>query len=482
MEKLQEIISNFTNIALKILLSIILISSVGFSIVMQVLNLGNGGIGIVTFFILISFSFFYLLKRELNYKKILIGIVIWGTIIRLVWNLKVNTLPYSDFELMYQCSRKILEGDFTMFKGTEYFARFPHLTILVLYFSIIRLLFSNPLVAIKVANIILGSVSIVFIYLIVKEVFNSKKKGIIGAYLAAIYPPFITYSSVIVGENIAIPLFLVSVYLFIKFVKYNKSIVILICSGVILSIGNWFRMVATILLIAYILYIVIYSDMTLKKRLISIISIVMAFIIPLVLVSNILKFVGITEYSMWKGAESNWTSILKGTNITNIGRWNEDDASIAEKYNYDYEIVKEVSKKIVVERLRTTPIPMLGAFYIAKFSTQWMSRDFGGTYWSTIARDNSSKEIKFANSTTLYVNVFYTVLLLLIVLGVFNKNSIKNKELNLLYIILGGFMIQCLITENQVRYGYIASWILLILPFTLNKFDLTSLMDKIKKK
>ena len=125
-------------------------------------------------------------------------------------------------------------------------------------------------------------------------------------------------------------------------------------SGLLLGIGNLFRMVAVIMVIAYVMYILIFEDKKIISKIKSSIVIVIMFVSVLVSGSFLLKSLGITEVHLWKGKEPAVTNILKGSNIESFGRFNDEDAAIPEKYNYDYDKVKDVSIEIIKERLTTT--------------------------------------------------------------------------------------------------------------------------------
>ena len=135
----------------------------------------------------------------------------------------------------------------------------------------------------------------------------------------------ITYVGVLATENVAIPFYLASIYFFIKAIKKNLSIKLLLISGVLLSIGNLFRMVAPIMVIAYVMYILIFENSKLVTKIKGSITIVLAFIIVLFLGSSLLKTLNITEVHLWKGREPAVTNILKGTNINSFGRFNDED-------------------------------------------------------------------------------------------------------------------------------------------------------------
>ena len=82
---------------------------------------------------------------------------------------------------------------------------------------------ANNLIAMKSFNLFFGVLTIYLIYLLAKEIFNSKKLGLYAASLASFFPPLVTYVGIFCTENIAIPLYLLSTYLFILVVKKKKS-------------------------------------------------------------------------------------------------------------------------------------------------------------------------------------------------------------------------------------------------------------------
>jgi len=77
-----------------------------------------------------------------------------GLIIRLLWFFNIDSVPISDFGLMYNSGKDLIDGSHYMFWGTHYFARFPHMSLTVMYFGFVQQLFSNPLGAIRLLNIV----------------------------------------------------------------------------------------------------------------------------------------------------------------------------------------------------------------------------------------------------------------------------------------------------------------------------------------
>lgn len=411
----------------------------------------------------------FIIKKKISTKWKILIILLLGFILRGLWLLNINTELISDFRVIYETAQDLLAGNTGAFWGTGYLGRFPHLTIMVLYMAFIIKLFPfNNLIAMKVFNLLFGVITIYLIYLLAKEMFNSKKLGLYAASLASFFPPLVTYVGIFCTENIAIPFYLLSTYLFILVVKNKKSKYYLILSGIALSIGNLFRMVATIMLIAFAMYLIIYTKDKLFDKVRKIGLYLIPYLLVLFIVSTTLQGIGVTEFPLWKGSEPKITSVLKGTNIENFGRWNEEDASIVSQYNYDYEKINEASKEIILERLTTTNPLKLAGFYIVKFVMQWSIGDFEGAYLSKLDMPEDSVKI---NVSLWLIEVIYAVVMIFVLLGLINrrKNN-KESEINLLYLILCGYGAMYLVTEAQGRYPLIIAWAFIIMAMEGIKF------------
>ncbi|MBE6053562.1 MAG: glycosyltransferase family 39 protein [Clostridium sartagoforme] len=404
----------------------------------------------------------FIINIKLDIKWKLVCILFLGLTLRGLWLLNINSVPTSDFRVIYECAQNLLNGNVDAFWGSGYIARFPHLTIMVLYMALMIKVFpGSNLIVMKIFSLLFGVLTIYLIYLLVREIFNSKKLGLYAAALASVFPPLVTYVGVYCTENIAIPLYILSTYIFILVVKNKKSKYYLILSGVILSIGNLFRMVATIMIIAFAMYLIIYTKDKFLEKVKKISLYLLPYLLVIFIVSSILQRIGITEFPLWKGSEPKVTSILKGSNIESGGRWNEKDASIVNKYNYDYNKISEASKEIIIKRLTTTNASELGKFYLKKFAMQWNEGDFGGTFWSKL--DVPEEEIIVDVSLDL-LEIIYCFVMILVFLGIVNrlKNN-KDFELNIIYLILCGYGVMYLVTESQGRYSLIVSWVFIVL-------------------
>lgn len=175
---MAEYFSKFVNGSLRVLFLPILVVAAGFLVNRFMYNLSILNLILFIFFIAAFILFYLAMKKGCDKKKLLIITSLFGLIIRLIWIFSLDNRPVSDFLGMFERSGAFLQGDYSMFHGDSYYARYPHMTITVLYFALVRLFSSNPLITLKVINVILSTVDIFLIYLIVKEVFSSEKKGL----------------------------------------------------------------------------------------------------------------------------------------------------------------------------------------------------------------------------------------------------------------------------------------------------------------
>lgn len=464
MNKLNKVFTIIMNTILKIVLSIVIIASIGILFV-TILDFNLGTI-VFAFAIIISLFLGYkIINSNLNNKQKIGLLILMSAVIRILWLLNANNTPISDFKIIYESAKAFIQGDSSSFKGKAYIARFPHLTIPVLYMSLIQYLFSQDnLLAMKIINLFLGLLVLVLIYFINHELFNDKKKALLSLLIGSIFPPLVTYTSVFCSENLAMPFYLSSIYLFLKSIKSDKYKFILFSfSSVLLAIGNLCRMIAVIILIAYILYLIIYYKDRLIKKLSNISCIIIPYIIIMVLVSNTLQSMNITENPLWRGSEPKITNVLKGTNINNLGMWNVEDAQMIEKYLNNYDELEAKCKEVIYLRLTSNSPIKLCTFYIVKLSAQWCIGDFAGSLWTQKDIPKSQLIFKIGTFGSMPFQLFYIIILILIFRGLKDKKIVTSKpELNLFYLIFCGYIAAYLITENQSRYGYIICWLFII--------------------
>lgn len=459
--------TNFVTYCL-IILFLILFGTSSHSVYENYKDLNVVNIALLLIYSVLTISLIYGMSKKVNKKTLLYAIIFSGFVLRLIWALSTNSFPVSDFKTMYDSANNLLDGDTSAFKGLGYFARFPHMMTYSLFLAqIIKIFGDNALFVVKMLNVVLSTSSIIFVYLICNSIFKDYKRTLLGAFFMAILPSSILYVPVYCSENIAIPFYLASIYFFILVLNNKKNSLLLILSGLLLSIGHLFRMIAYIVIIAYLMYIIIYDSENLKIKLKNIFLLIAPFTIVFVLFSNFLIAENITDRKLWDGSEPNITSAVRGSNIKSGGSWNPEDAEFISSLLEDREALEKASKERIFTRYTTTPPLDLAMFFVKKFASQWSNGDNAGAYWAQSGIAEDQIKINIEHQGVLWYQLVYSIFLFLIIKGLFNRDEyLDNKIINLFYIILCGFGVAFLILETQTRYAFIINFIFAILPVT----------------
>lgn len=188
LKRFKDKFTTFILTALKILIAIVLYTSR--DTISKIIKGFSFNIAcVLIIFVIGIFSLYKIINSNINIKNQVILILLCAFALRALWLLNINSIPVSDFKVIYESAEYFLKGDRSMFWGTSYMARFPHLTIMVLYMALMIKLFPiHNLLIMKMVNLSLGVLSVFLIYLIVKKIFNSEKKGLIAAALASVFP------------------------------------------------------------------------------------------------------------------------------------------------------------------------------------------------------------------------------------------------------------------------------------------------------
>lgn len=324
----------------------------------------NTSINIISIIILAGFFILIILFR----KKLKIDcfiafiknldlkyILLIALFLRLIWVLLIPTKPFSDFAVMYNYAKDAAAGKYYGFYGIGYFARFAHDSITVLYFSLFYHITSDPLIIVKLLNVVLQTLAVYYIYKLVLELFKDKIRANYSALLLAIFPPFVLFVSQTMSENMAMPFYIAAVFYFFKglHAKGKSSIYYFVLCGILLSMANMFRMVGVVVLIAFAVYLLFYEGY--KKFFTRYPIILISFCFVFFIVSQSLVSAGVLETQLWNSKEPAITSVLKGTNIQYNGAYNDEDASLPIKLNYDSAAIKKAATEIIKKRLTTTP-------------------------------------------------------------------------------------------------------------------------------
>lgn len=445
MSKISEILINTLKIVVIIIMVFFILGSIKF---MEKLEFSYTESG---FFILEIFSLFIgsiiIFSKLLNRLKIS-SLLLIALILRLIWIFSINTIPISDFNTMYEGAKIFLEGDTSIFKDYTYLGRFPHLIPMTLYMAgIIKLFPIGNLIVMKILNVIFNCISAFLIYKLSDYFIKNERNKLFILLIGAAFPPFITYTSVLCTENIAIMLYLITLLFFFRANQSMKAKDFFI-TGIFLALSNLFRGIGVVFLIAFSIYILL----TIKRnKLLNILGLGIGYLIITVCISRLLLSIGIINRPLWDGVEPSYiTLLLKGSNFNSNGMWSFEDAEFIDKYLKSEELKKLCLGEIKKRLFSKTPIE-LGKFYFKKIISQWSIGDCFGIYWAYNGNGNIPTFIIFQG---IYIGILFFAI-------VGQIKSEKNINL-LLNIILFGIVLLFAIIETQPRYSYIISWVFII--------------------
>lgn len=417
-------------------------------------------------------------RIKTNYKICLILMVAF--LIRLIWVLSINTVLVSDYHTMYCSATAFLAGNKGAFVDFGYMARYPHLVPMTLYMmGMLKLFGGNALIAMKCVSLLLSVVTVYLVYALSAYYVKKPSVRLIAMSIAAIYPSFVSFSSTFCTEQIAIPLFLVTVILFNKSVKKSeeysgkKNLGFLIC-GIILCLSNLFRGVGLVFLIAFSLYIFCFMH---SKKIISFVKLVSGYLLTTVLISGILMGTSVIEQPLWKGKEPTVvTLMLKGSNFEHYGTWNEEDANFVGERLGSENLTKDCLDVIKQRITEKTPLEVAG-FYGLKFFTQWSIGDCNGSYWATVDTDTP-----YPYPLPIIFQIIY-IFILAASIFIFKSDAKNNSSLAMLMMLLCGFGIMFIVLETQPRYSYVVNWIFIILAAAgTENLMTTNIYNKFKEK
>ena len=363
----------------------------------------------------------------------------------------------SNYKMMYDVSLELISHT------ESYKSSLPVLTfgyqLGYVFFQSILLSIVNSVLFLKIVNCVTSSFTIVFIYLISKELSNKKAASIISIIYSIFLFPLL-FPSLLSNQILSMLLVLLAIYLWIrqKRITVFRSIVI----GILLVIAEVLQRDIFIIVIEFVFYLVflIINNKEKKMLFLSMMCIVSTFIILLVTTSFVFKVTGISPNGL---ANKNpaWR-VLEGVHVSSNGRIQEDD--------FKYLGSVEKTKKELNRRIREDYLDFPKLF-LNKIKTIWFSSDIGRFF-----NDNKEEEeIQFYIMINQFFVYFFFIMSLLSVITIFKK-IYKSPQIFISFILVSYF-IYYLIVEVTPEYAYS----LQILEAVLASITLGYILDKKKK-
>lgn len=397
------------------------------------------------------------LKKFICNHKFLLFLFFVSLLLRIFMVFMIDVPVNSNYKMMYDASLELISHTGS-YKSCLYFFTFGY-QLGYVFFQSILLSIVNSVFFIKIVNCVTSSFTIVFIYLISKELSNKKAASIISIIYSIFLFPLL-FPSLLSNQILSMLLVLIVIYLWIrqKRITVFRSIVI----GILLVIAEVLQRDIFIIVIGFVFYLVflIINNKEKKMLFLSMMCIVSTFIILLVTTSYVFKVTGISPNGL---ANKNpaWR-VLEGIHVSSNGRIQEDD--------FKYLGSVEKTKKELNRRIREGYLDFPKLF-LNKIKTIWFSSDIGRFF-----NDNKEEEeIQFYIMINQFFVYFFFIMSLLSVITIFKK-IYKSPQIFISFILVSYF-IYYLIVEVTPEYAYS----LQILEAVLASITLGYILDKKKK-
>ena len=349
-----------------------------------------------------------------------------------------------------------------------------HLNMTGLLTSVVYRIFGATFATGKMFMVVLAGISVWLIYLAGKELAGARV-GLAAAALYGTLPSLVTYSGVLSGEHLALPLIILSIFLYarIKNAKENRlryAIAGYALCGITIGLIDWFRpggiILVTALLISDLLYWV--KDKRVVQQLLPLVALLISYVIvssTAVLISE--RFF---RTDVMSAVQQSGHFILLGLNIEHKGVINNEDRQIAfdvyEQFGDDNTAANLYLVEMALERLKGQPVLEL---FRSKFSLLWSN------HWQLFQISlNGSNDQEVVRVMSDIDSVIY--LLITVFIGVNIYTSFINRSHPAVFamqLFILGFAIWSLLLEVQNRYA-ISTFPYQILLGTLGLFELAA--------
>lgn len=490
--------NNYTNVRWEIMKKILNLLLLAFSIIVLICPLSFILINIKT--LLISFLLLllivYIIRRckrikhsriILNDKIILPLIFVCSFIIKLIFVIVFNkdVVQTSDFGTAYS---NILNLKI----NTLGYSVFTHWVYYILFFSKLVSIFGSNLNWIPFIHIIIISLSSVLIYLISNEIINNKKYSLFATLLYILWPINNFYIMIFTQEHINILFVLIYTYCFIKLLKIDtfklKDIFLVIVLIITLSISSFFKNFSLIFMLAFFFstVLMVIKNKNHKNFLICLLILIITFGGYKVIINLMYDNLDNNYFSHKVVRNVSPCYLNVGLNSFGNGFYNDklynDYFNTLTENNYDYkktnEIINYNLKKDIKKNYGLLPEKFFNKLKIL------FGNDNGKISYVSESLKNSSLstfQMSIINFVFWIDNIYYYLIVILMVFALVQIYKEKNINAYFLYIAFFGSIFLILLIETQNRYKYCLEPIMCIIATFGLKYLLEFYVGRKKK-
>lgn len=341
----------------------------------------------------------------------------------------------------------------------------------------------NSIFAYQVFQIILYGVANVYLFRIKNILSNDKNSNLALLVLNVFWIIPYMISPYVYGFALGFSFAIISLYYFLCFIK-TGNYYLLIISLTLVLFSTYIKMNYTIVIIAYVLYIIVFYDAKIFKKIILSVSTIFCLVLSLNIVYLSAKI--IDDYYLPKGSTLlSWlvmgspdnTLFDEDSNYVVPGYFTGYAFEIAEKNNY---ITSEINKEVyndlnkVIKYTINNPKKAI-KYYYYKFISTWDVADFNTFYYVANHGNNDLNNDAITSLDNGTLNIFFTqvinigtVLLLfgsIIYIYMIARDKQKNDQSIIVIILwfIGGWMYHLLFETKGI---YIYPYLTILIPIS----------------
>lgn len=340
------------------------------------------------------------LKLNKYSKKVVLPVtLLCSFLIQIVIIFLFTRVPTDDSQTVLSLALSMLyDNDYSSFQTGGYLHMFPFNFSIVLYLKTLLVLFPDNYLVIKIFNILFTLVTTLMIYLIYKAINTKSKENDYGVLVfAATYIPSLFMNNLIYNDVVATAFLTSALYFSIKFMK-GKVLRHLIWAAIFLGLGNYFRSIGVIVLIAVsISFLLSMKSIGIKKGIPALGILILLFNVPNWTQNVLLQSTNVVNESVTKNSAPVYMWLNMGFNTDTFGFWdNRESYTIyQEQANYNKEDSTELFKEEISRKLSEASLGDLAEMYYKKMIWTWTE----GTYQMDrygLGNDGSSGNVRNA--------------------------------------------------------------------------------------
>lgn len=384
-------------------------------------------------------------------------------LLRIAWVLVAKTPPTQDYFQLHQASLAFAHGVTGFATHNHYVDLFPYMLGFVLYQGSIIKMFGDSVLLLQLFNCLFSVVTIYFVGQIANRLYGERAQ-ILAMLMMTVYIPNIVVTSVLTNDILAVAFFMIAIWLLItRPLTWKNGAVI----GLLIFVGNFIRPLASIILLAVILYVLgieLPTQQYKRHYLLGLVSLLLAFSVANIGSNYLVQATKLSSQSIIT-TNMDWKLAL-GLNTRSDGKWNLADYQVVDAGKTAGQR-KQLAHKLVMQRI-AEPGKLMGLF-TKKFVIMWSDIDTT-TSWGT---KQSAIPKLIIGLLCVIQRAMYLIITLLVS---WRLLKIPQRAENLIVILLIGYILVHLGIEIQTRYRYFAMPLMIVLasgvPFPVARWRL----------